>query len=1407
MYFFFRHTNIQNMKRFLLSLLGVVVFSTLQASNGAANPLSKSDRDALQLTFTKLDPSCFGYTNGTATVTPTGGQSPYTINWDNGQHGFTNLGLNAGTYSVTVIDASGESASGNVSLNQPNALLAGIPAVAAGCGAYSGPLTSSVTGGTAPYTYSWNGGASSSTININNGGNYFVTITDAKACSVVATRFINLPLSVELVDSDIPCFMFCDGGVTAVVTNGVLPYSFLWSTGSTNPSIENLPPGDYSVTVTDGNNCSVVKTTNISEPPAIEIAMISGGGANCNGGVNGMTVQATGGTPPFAYLWSNGTVGPTLTNVPAGTYFVQVTDANSCQKSMPFTLDAQGGLNVSLNIGSAACSGVANGTASVSVNPPGGNYTYQWNVQNNPPVTQLNGLAAGTNVQITVTDAVSGCTGTASAIVSAHTQVQVLVTDTDVNCANSPTGTASASAFNGTAPYSFAWIVNGNTVNSNQVSGLVAGAYQVIATDATGCTSVGVADINANSALLVDYNLNVVECVGNQVVLSFSDNSTDPGNTINSWNWNIAYGSGTTQSTSSTTNNITVDANQTGTIQLTVGSAGGCTASLSEQFTVDALPNVNVDLNLPAVSCAGAAVPISVTGSSSYTYVWSPSAGLTINNPQSIIANPAVSTVYTLTVNNGACQKIINVPVQLSPAINLNAPDDMVTCNTEEMLVASASTPVDFAWFDGNTMIADTSLVLVPCGQIKNYTVVATDALGCSVSDNVSITGIGVDVSVDNAALQGCENTLFPINITSNDPTDVITYNWTTTSTNVTILPANTPNPMVIGDAGSGVLTLVATNQNSCTTTLEVAFNFTDGDALNDAITPNLCDGLQVTFANLNDVPGIWSFGDGSTANTPDANHMYATSGSYVVSFNPNAACIASYDTLITVNPTPAIAAAFGQDIQGCEDEAVFQFNDSTLHSGNNLQYSWTFTGINSNFPFSLTSNEINPLMTFTQAGPVTVVLNVVDENQCASSKTFVLPYHIITDEIPAVLSYCTGTEVALNPVSDPSYAHSWTSTPPDADLITNSSNPIVSPGVITTYTDVITIGGCQVTKTVAVTPNQTAIFAASADTSVCTNGPVTVSILSGNAVSYTWTHMVNGNPVTSTGNSVTINPVRNDMVIVSASTNQQCAKNDTVFVNNAAVDVSTPGGLDKKICLGMSIELPVMNNILGDNLTYQWSPNLSTIFNPMVNPTTNAAYTVSVTNQFGCTDTKTFNIEVISLAATVDVSQDTICPGEKAILTVNATGGTDYSYTWSPSSSLDEPTSATPEATPTESTTYFVTVTDANGCTTSADSKVSFIDLLCREPYIFVPTVFTPNEDQKNDFFMVRGANIKELLFVVYDRWGEEMYKTTNPFDTGWDGTFKSKELTPDSYGWYIRVTCVNGEEYTKQGNVTLLK
>lgn len=146
-------------------------------------------------------------------------------------------------------------------------------------------------------------------------------------------------------------------------------------------------------------------------------------------------------------------------------------------------------------------------------------------------------------------------------------------------------------------------------------------------------------------------------------------------------------------------------------------------------------------------------------------------------------------------------------------------------------------------------------------------------------------------------------------------------------------------------------------------------------------------------------------------------------------------------------------------------------------------------------------------------------------------------------------------------------------------------------------------------------------------------------------------------------------------------------------------------------------------------------------------------------------------------------------------------------SYGWTPAGTLSSPNTAVTVATPTETTTYTVTVTTEDGCIAIDTVTLRFQDSPCVSPFVFVPNAFTPNNDQKNDHFIVKADGMTELKMIIWNRWGEIVYETNDPNDIGWDGTYLGKELTPDSYAWYIILTCGNGEVFESKGNVSLLK
>jgi gliding motility-associated-like protein len=149
----------------------------------------------------------------------------------------------------------------------------------------------------------------------------------------------------------------------------------------------------------------------------------------------------------------------------------------------------------------------------------------------------------------------------------------------------------------------------------------------------------------------------------------------------------------------------------------------------------------------------------------------------------------------------------------------------------------------------------------------------------------------------------------------------------------------------------------------------------------------------------------------------------------------------------------------------------------------------------------------------------------------------------------------------------------------------------------------------------------------------------------------------------------------------------------------------------------------------------------------------------------------------------------------------LNGSGG--VSYTWSPPAGLSCTNCQFPVATPSVTTVYTLTVTDANGCTDS-DTVTVFVDIACGE--IFVPNAFSPNGDNANDTFYVRGNCIKFMQFEIYNRWGEKVFSSTDPAK-GWDGTWRGEKCEAATFTYFLRATLIDDTQINKQGTISLVK
>jgi gliding motility-associated-like protein len=237
-----------------------------------------------------------------------------------------------------------------------------------------------------------------------------------------------------------------------------------------------------------------------------------------------------------------------------------------------------------------------------------------------------------------------------------------------------------------------------------------------------------------------------------------------------------------------------------------------------------------------------------------------------------------------------------------------------------------------------------------------------------------------------------------------------------------------------------------------------------------------------------------------------------------------------------------------------------------------------------------------------------------------------------------------------------------------------------------------------------------------------------------------------------------------------------------------------------EEVCIG-SITL----NASGSHppYTYQWSNGQT------ADPLTNlcqGSYAVTVSDTKNCQVSDTFNVAVDYIFKDLKLwaTDDTIFEGQTTML--NATDISGLSYAWSPFAGLASPNASSTQAKPEQTQLYHLLVTDGDGCSFRDSLLITVRDVVCGEPYIYLPNAFTPNNDQKNDVLYVRGKVFGEMQLLIYNRWGEKVFGTTDQ-NTGWDGRFRGEFCDPGVFVYYLRVKCFNEEVFEKKGNVTLIR
>ncbi len=281
------------------------------------------------------DVLCNGDSTGSITASASGGSSPYDYAWNSGQTGATISNLPPGVYEVIVVDTFGCSDTNDVTISEPDALASTMTILSEpDCfGDQTGSAQVSVTGGIAPYIYSWSNGDPDDLIDNVGADTYIVEIMDSNGCLLKDTAIITQPSDITLALSQL-VNVDCNGGSSGYMQmlafGGAGSLTFNWSNGSTSPSISNVAAGVYTVTISDTNACEKVYSDTISEPDPLQTAF-DVTDATCHDSDDGnATVTNTGATAPYAYAWSNGGATNSINTLDTGSYVVTITDDSGC---------------------------------------------------------------------------------------------------------------------------------------------------------------------------------------------------------------------------------------------------------------------------------------------------------------------------------------------------------------------------------------------------------------------------------------------------------------------------------------------------------------------------------------------------------------------------------------------------------------------------------------------------------------------------------------------------------------------------------------------------------------------------------------------------------------------------------------------------------------------------------------------------------------------------------------------------------------------------------------------------------------------------------------------------------------------------------------------------------------------
>jgi len=1395
--------------------------------------------------------------DGTATITPADPTASYEYQWSTSDTGSSLTNLAEGEYQVTIIDSANPDCPGfqTVLIGEENSLEASADIVEPTCGEANGSVTIT-SNGTGPFSYSWPGGQN--VLSNVSSGIYTVVVTDlGTGCTDALTFTVNddvdpveinidsneatiscpgqndgsvtftvsPPVATIIVDNNgveqtngsLPPGAYCIQAVTADnclsgsacfdvgepsqldvdinssdvsclggqgtiglvnITGGMTPYTVDWSPSGVD--LTALDAGDYSFTLTDANGCAISETITIDSDAAALTVALNTTDANCSGDNGSIAIMGViGGTAPFDTLWSTGSSAANLSDLLPGSYSVTITDANGCVGVASTMINDQQPPSItSVVVIETECL-VSEGIAIISLSENEANYEWTWS--GGVSITnQATNLPAGT-YDVTIADpAEPSCVIYETLTVGTTNGPEAQLVTFPANCT-----AADGVAFFNPPVYTYEW--SDGPIGSGR-NNLLAGEYQVTIYDSAdpSCIDVVTVVIDEENPLELAFNVQEPDCGASNGAATVSVTAGGSGGPYEYvWNNSGSAAAGTQNNLSSGIYSVTV-----------TDPATGCSKPIS--FVVNdggGLASVDITSTDVMVSCTGAQdgevlFTVSPAGS---TAVIQGASGMVYTNGELGPGNYCILvTDANGCVSGSDCFEVFEPSqIDVDVAVSDLACTEMGGITLLNIVGGVGTYEVTWA-----APVVSTDFILDNL-EANDYSFTLSDGNGCLVAASVTVDDnseqLDVAVSLD-VPLDCNSDSIGTISASVIGGTPAYEYDWGTLGTGSTLT-----------DLPAGTYALTATDMNGCVGEDSITIGEPDPvfvQLQDDTIACEEVINLVVLTGSSSSI--TWFNKDGDVVGTGNPLEvMVEDTACYYVEVMDLNGCVGK-DSMLVIDGGDLLPD-FTWNFDECGDSVIVSFVDlSIVDVGDIINWEWIINGT--------VYNEESPVVIFTENGNVDVVLTVTSETNCtgtmeASFPLIVAPQPPLSDS----LNICPGGSRELYPNFDPSFEYIWSPATYLDDPTIGNPTSSAEDDIVYTVTITFPDSSCQVNRVVEVQMfDEPMTELITADTVLCEPGSITVAATGMGSI-FNWYDM-DGN-LQGEGNPfvLEVRDPSDPYYLLEMVDDNGCVATDSILVADFSVGLEPPA--DELICLNDSAFLePIATLNAAVDYEVAWTPDElinsdPTMVDVMVSPSEPTLYTITISNDF-CSSSVDAFVDVIDVSNGISViaDPDTVCLSQSTQL--NVLGDGSYAYEWlEPSSStLDSDISQNPIATPTETTEYMVKVTDDNQCVGTGSVRVVVIDPSCGEPFIFFPNAFSPNNDGHNDILYLRGFNADEVLFVIYNRWGEKVYQS-NSQQEGWDGTYKNEALDSDVFGYYLEVRCTNGEIYRKRGNVTLLR